>query len=97
MSGCKFKRQYSIDKYVVDFYCPLLRLAIEIDGSVHNVPENKLSDIERQNYIEQYGIEFLKITNDELLGNPSKKMAGKPNKAFKRIEEKINQLTTSSH
>ncbi len=35
LNGLKFRRQYSINNYVVDFYCPELRLAIEIDGGVH--------------------------------------------------------------
>ena len=33
--GCKFCRQYSFDNYVVDFYCPKKKLAIEIDGGIH--------------------------------------------------------------
>jgi very-short-patch-repair endonuclease len=35
MHGYKFRRQYSIDHYVVDFYCPRLKLAIEVDGESH--------------------------------------------------------------
>jgi len=37
----RFLRQYSIDNYVVDFYSPKLKLAVEIDGDVHNEPEKK--------------------------------------------------------
>ena len=88
MLGCKFRRQYSIDRYVVDFYCPELKLAVEIDGSVHEVEENKQNDRERQSYIESYGIEFLRIKNEELLGNP--------NKAFERIEQRIKCLQNKS-
>ena len=38
MLGYKFKRQYSVDKYIIDFYCPELKFAIEVDGiSYHSV------------------------------------------------------------
>jgi len=82
--GYRFLRQYSVDAFVVDFYCPKLKLAVEIDGSVHNSNEQKEHDIERQNYIEKFGISFVRITNNELLGNP--------NKAFAKIEEAIKVL-----
>jgi len=36
--GYKFKRQYSIDHFVIDFYCAELKLAVEIDGASHNDP-----------------------------------------------------------
>ncbi len=79
--GYKFKRQYSVDYYVIDFYCPELKFAIELDGECHDPPEQKEYDAKRQKYLEDYGIEFIRITNDELLGNP--------NKAFERIENAI--------
>ncbi len=43
----KFRRQYSIDKFILDFYSPELKLAVEIDGDVHELPEQKEHDIER--------------------------------------------------
>ncbi len=79
--GYRFLRQYSVDHFVIDFYCPELKLAIEIDGSVHEKPDQKKYDEERQRYIKQYGIKFLRITNEELIGNP--------NKAFDKIESSL--------
>ena len=35
MHGLKFRRQFSVDQYVLDFYCPKLKLAIEVDGDSH--------------------------------------------------------------
>ena len=49
--GIKFRRQYSIDQYVIDFYSPEIKLAIELDGGVHNEPNQKAYDPERQKYI----------------------------------------------
>lgn len=82
--GYKFRRQYSVDHYVLDFYCPELKLAIELDGSVHDVPEQKVYDEERQKQIEMFGIKFVRIRNEEFLGNPDK--------AFLKIEEGIKNL-----
>ena len=37
----KFKRQFSVDHFVIDFYCPELKLAVELDGASHNEPEKR--------------------------------------------------------
>ena len=67
--GYKFRRQFSVDRYVIDFYSPELKLAIELDGSVHNEPDQKSYDIERQKFLEGFGITFLRFTNDEFVDN----------------------------
>ena len=85
-SDCKFRRQYSVDNYIIDFYCPRLKLAIEMDGEIHNIPEHKEYDEKRQTDIEVYNIKFLRITNEEFLNDP--------NKAFERIENMINLLNS---
>ncbi len=59
--GTRFLRQYSVDKYVIDFYSPKIKLAIELDGDVHDSTEQKKYDTVRQEYIEKYGIAFFKI------------------------------------
>src|SRR3990172_10400528 len=82
--GIRFLRQYSVDKYVIDFYTPKLKLAVEIDGDVHDLSEQKQYDKVRQRELEKFGIIFVRITNEELLGNP--------NKAFAKIEEAIKLL-----
>jgi very-short-patch-repair endonuclease len=59
--GYKFKRRYSIDHYIIDFYCPELKLAIEIDGGTHTTSEKKKKDIIRQKYLEGFNINFVRI------------------------------------
>ena len=86
--GYRFLRQYSVDQFVIDFYCPRLKLALEIDGSVHEEPDNKEYDIKRQEFLETFGIKFLRLTNDEINGNP--------NKAFDKIEIMIKELEITS-
>ncbi len=69
MMGHKFRRQYGVDRYVVDFYCPALKLGIEIDGDSHFQPGAIERDSERQKYIESFGIEFLRFTNADIYEN----------------------------
>ncbi|MFC1613573.1 endonuclease domain-containing protein, partial [Patescibacteria group bacterium] len=66
LNGYKFRRQYSIDKYVVDFYCPEVRLAIEIDGDLHFTDDAIEKDKKRQHCIEKYNICFLRFCNVEV-------------------------------
>jgi very-short-patch-repair endonuclease len=86
--GYRFLRQYSVDHFVIDFYCPELKLAVELDGNVHEIPEQKEYDEARQKYLEKFGIQFIRIKNEEYLGNP--------NKAFLKIENAIKNLSQNS-
>jgi len=69
MLGLKFRRQYGVDSYSVDFYCPQLKLAVEIDGETHFRGLAPKNDRKRQELIESYGILFLRFRNEEVLGN----------------------------
>lgn len=69
MLGYKFRCQYSVNQYVIDFYCPRLKLAIEVDGDSHFVPGAENYDKERQEYIEAFGIRFLRFTNTDICEN----------------------------
>jgi very-short-patch-repair endonuclease len=66
VEGCKFRRQYSVGCFVLDFYCPALRLAIEIDGESHNSEEAAVYDRDRQALVEALGIRFLRFTNQDV-------------------------------
>ena len=67
--GERFLRQYSVDQYILDFYCPRLKLAIEVDGDSHFIPGAEEQDRTRQKYIEAYGIRFLHFTNADVCEN----------------------------
>ena len=62
----KFHRQRIIGNYIVDFYCPQLRLAIEIDGYQHFYEENIEYDSKRTKYIESQDIYILRFENTEV-------------------------------
>lgn len=66
LNGHKFRRQYSIGTYIVDFYCPQLRLVIEVDGDTHSTAKEKVYDTCRQQYIESYNIVVLRFTNVDI-------------------------------
>ena len=67
--GLKFRRQYGIARHFVDFYCPKLRLAIEVDGINHLGKKGKLKDQKRQAEIESCGIKVLRYMNTDIYDN----------------------------
>lgn len=62
--GFKIKRQYSVGPYVLDFYCPSKKLAVEVDGSQHL--EDKEYDILRSSYLSMFGIKVIRFWNNEI-------------------------------
>jgi very-short-patch-repair endonuclease len=66
LNGCKFRRQYSIGPYIVDFYSPQLKLAIEIDGESHFVVGALQRDQVRQAFIESADVTVLRFTNCDI-------------------------------
>jgi very-short-patch-repair endonuclease len=69
MLGYKFRRQYGVDRYILDFYCPELKLAIEVDGESHFTETVRAYDRKRQAHIESFGIRFLRMKNADVLTN----------------------------
>jgi len=64
--GFKFRRQHVIDGFIVDFYCPELKLVLEIDGRVHEDPENIAYDAARSAHLELRGLLVARFRNDEV-------------------------------
>ncbi|WP_414549561.1 endonuclease domain-containing protein [Anabaena sp. CCY 0017] len=71
LENCKFRRQYSVDRFVIDFYSPELKLAIEIDGDSHFQDGAAEYDQVRQEFMESVGIKFIRFTNNDVYGNLS--------------------------
>ena len=61
--GMKFRRQHSFSNYIFDFYCAEKQLVIEVDGSIHLLPEQKRYDKERENILRGYGYNVLRFSN----------------------------------
>jgi very-short-patch-repair endonuclease len=85
LPGVRFKRQHPIDIFIADFYCHKYKLVIEVDGEIHNSPENKEYDDGRAFEMEKYGIKILRFSNREVLENI--------NNVIARIKQEIDSLS----
>jgi len=65
--GYKFRRQHILGPYILDFYCPAAKLAVEADGGGHAEPEQQARDQERARFIEAQGIRLLRFWNHDVL------------------------------
>jgi len=65
----KFRRQYGVGSYVVDFYCIERKVVVEIDGSQHFEVEALEYDKRRTDFLEQYGCRVLRFTNSDINTN----------------------------
>jgi cyclase len=67
--GLKFRRQHPLYSFIADFYCHELLLVIELDGSIHLLPEVQSYDINRQQVLEKLGLHVLRFTNDSVIND----------------------------
>ena len=63
LEGRKFRRQHSVGSYILDFYCPAEKLAVELDGSVHFTDAARDYDRQRRLFLEKCGIRVLRFEN----------------------------------
>jgi very-short-patch-repair endonuclease len=68
--GLKFRRQYPIENYVVDYYCCELRLAVELDGGVHSQPSQMRKDAAKDAFLQNLGIRVLRLPNGLVTEDP---------------------------
>ncbi len=80
----KFRRQHIIGEYIVDFVCLEKRLVIEVDGSIHNEPEQIEHDKYRTEWLESKGFRIVRYANNQVL-----------NDLFKTIENINNHLSVN--
>jgi very-short-patch-repair endonuclease len=72
----KFFRQYSFGPYILDFYCPTMKLAVELDGGQHNQCKNKEVDAARSEYLKRQRIEVMRFWDNEVLLDMESVLAG---------------------
>ena len=88
--GERFLRQFGIGKFVVDFYCPRLKLAIEIDGDSHFENRDAVEyDKWRQKLIESLEIKIIRFTNVEVNQNINKVISA-IDKNVREIQNNMN-------
>jgi len=88
ISGLQFRRQHPIDKFITDFFCPKIKLAIEIDGSIHDIPEYHIHDLGRSDIIKDFGITIVRFTNEQIINEIDYTV----NQIEKISEKLINEL-----
>lgn len=67
LHGRKFRRQYSVGRYILDFYCAEEHLGIELDGAVHENPWRRAYDENRVNDLAAAGIRLIRFENRQVL------------------------------
>ncbi len=69
-TGISFRRQHPVGPYILDFYCARAKLAIEIDGLIHDRDEQATEDVARDTWLAGQGIEVLRIPAAEITADP---------------------------
>lgn len=67
--GCRFRRQFQVDRFILDFYCYEHKLAIEVDGATHFESSQIAYDKARTEYLNSCAIKVLRFTNHEVENN----------------------------
>ena len=66
LDGYRFRQQHGFGPFVLDFYCPTLRLCVEVDGGVHQEESVKEKDEDRTVFLNENRIKVIRVTNDEV-------------------------------
>jgi very-short-patch-repair endonuclease len=67
LPGLRFRRQHAIGRVILDFYCPAVRLAIEVDGGIHDDPAQAERDQARTEALNALGIRVIRFRNEEVV------------------------------
>jgi very-short-patch-repair endonuclease len=71
--GLRFRRQHPVGNFILDFYCPACKLAIEVDGNIHDFQQDY--DAARSAEIERHGYVIIRFRNDEIVANLTQVLA----------------------
>ena len=82
LNGLKFRRQHPYEHYVLDFFCVEHQLAVELDGSVHDVLDQAAYDEERTNFLNEHGLHIIRFRNEDV------------NKNLSSVLQKIIEITS---
>ena len=72
LEGRKFRRQHSIENYILDFYCPAEKINVELDGAGHYTNEGSEKDKIRDEFLANLGIRVLRFENRDIFENINK-------------------------
>jgi very-short-patch-repair endonuclease len=92
INNLNFRRQHPVGPYTLDFYCPSLRLGIELDGGQHAEHGNRLNDQRRTRWLASKGILVIRFWNNDVLGN----LDGVLTEILRVATERLAQVSTPS-
>ena len=92
LGGYKFRRQHPVGGYILDFYCPKVKLGIEVDGEVHKFQAEY--DRQRENDIRDLGVEIIRFWNSEVENHPED-VAKRVMNRIHELERKIDASTNN--
>ncbi len=95
LEGFKFRRQHIIGSFIADFVCLSQQLIIEVDGLIHQLTENQLSDKDRTEWLESNGWRIIRFTNENVLNNEQDTL-NKILNALNKTQKKKENLDLSS-
>lgn len=70
LAGLKFRRQHAVGPFVLDFFCSELKLMVEVDGGIHDEPDQRSRDAERTELLNAVGYHVVHVRNEEVLERP---------------------------
>ena len=88
LMGLHFRRQNPISRFIADFYCPKINLVIEVDGSIHDLPENEAYDLGRSEILNDFGITLIRFPNEQIINNIEN--------TINKIEESVRELLSTT-
>ena len=75
LGGFRWRRQFGVGPYVLDFYCPAVRLGVEVDGAVHHTPAQRAYDAERTRHLGAVGVRVVRFENRAVFEAPEAVLA----------------------
>ncbi len=95
--GLKFRRQHPFGPFVLDFYCDMAKLGVEVDGSAHDLGENPVRDRVRDVWLREHGIGIMRFAAEEVRVNLDGVVTGIVAAAMGRSRQALGPLHHASH
>ena len=84
LNGLKFRRQHPYEHTILDFFCVEHKLVIELDGRIHDLPDQSSADKQRTAFLNDHGLKVIRFRNEEIL------------KDLPRVLQTIAEITSRS-
>ena len=85
--GLHFRRQHPINRFIADFYCPKIKMVVEVDGGIHDIPENKAYEIGRSEILNDFDIIVIRFTNEQIINDIESVIKEIETSAIKLLDE----------